>query len=49
MATEYIVGDSIVACLIIKAPAPQATSPSTEPWFRSVCSTTPDSLLAEGE
>ena len=36
MATEYVVGDSIVACLLIKAPAPPATSPSAEPWFRSL-------------
>jgi hypothetical protein len=37
MATEYVVGDSIVTCLLIKAPAsqlPQATIPSLEPWFR---------------
>jgi hypothetical protein len=33
MATEYIVVDPIVACLTIKAPAPQAASPG-EPWFR---------------
>jgi hypothetical protein len=39
MATEYLVGDSIVACLLIKAPAsqlPPATIPSLEPWFRSL-------------
>ena len=36
MATEYIVGDSIVACLRLKAPAPPATDPSAEPWFRSL-------------
>jgi hypothetical protein len=35
MATEYIVSDSIVACLLIKAPAPPAKIPSPEPWFRS--------------
>ena len=34
MAKEYVVGDSIVECLIIKAPAPPATSPSTQPWFQ---------------
>jgi hypothetical protein len=34
MATEYVVGDSIVANLLIKAPALPATEPSTEPWFR---------------
>jgi hypothetical protein len=33
MATEYIIVDPIVACLTVKAPAPQATSPG-EPWFR---------------
>ena len=36
MATEYVVGDSIVASLTIKAPAPPATIPSPEPWFRSL-------------
>ena len=36
MATEYVVGDSIVPCLLIKAPAPPATSPSAEPWFQSI-------------
>ena len=39
MATEYIVGDSIVVQLLIKAPAsqlPQATISSTQPWFRSL-------------
>src|SRR5260370_12827923 len=40
MATEYLVGDSIVACLTIKAPAPPTTSPGAEPWFR-----TPSRLL----
>jgi hypothetical protein len=35
MATEYVVSDSIVACLLNKAPAPPATMPSAEPWFRS--------------
>ena len=34
MASEYIVGDSIVACLTIKAPIPQAPEPRAEPWFR---------------
>jgi hypothetical protein len=37
MTTEYIVVDPIVACLTIKAPAPQATSPGAEPWFRILC------------
>ena len=36
MAIEYVVGDSIVACLLIKAPAPPATTPGAEPWFRSL-------------
>jgi hypothetical protein len=36
MATEYLVGDSIVASLTIKAPAPSATLPGAEPWFRSL-------------
>jgi hypothetical protein len=34
MASEYIVGDSIVACLTLKAPVPQAPEPRPEPWFR---------------
>jgi hypothetical protein len=57
VATEYIVGDSIVACLTIKAPAPQATDPSAEPKFRSlsrllraVCSPHEDDLkLFDGQ
>jgi hypothetical protein len=39
MATEYVVGDSVVPCLLIKPPVPQlsqATIPSPEPWFRSL-------------
>jgi len=36
MGTEYIVGDSIVACLTMKGPAPQAPVPSAEPKFRNL-------------
>ena len=36
MSIEYIVVDPIVACLTIQAPAPQATSPGAEPWFRKL-------------
>ena len=46
MATEYVVGDSIVASLTIKAPAPPATASQFRALVPQPGPATPDGVLA---
>jgi hypothetical protein len=41
MPTEYIISDSIVACVTIDAPPQRTTKPGAESKFRSLCEKLP--------